>query len=344
MFLLGEEGSDTEEFDDHVIVHEWGHYFEDVFSRSDSIGGPHSVTSGNADILDKRVAFGEGWATALSGMALGDPIYCDTSWFGSTQSGFSLNIESRDAGTDGWFNEVSLLQLIYDLWDTDVDGADTGSIGFGPIYDVMTGPQVTTPAFTSIFSFATYLKQQATGQDALIDALLTNHNIVSDVDIYGSNELNDGPGTPDDVFDLYTDISLGVPETICVNSQFDDGRDGNKLSEHRYLRLNLPTSRQVTFSMITLNPPSTPSAGYDCETADPEDPEVHRHSDPDFLVWKDGQLFVVAFSCEPNGETPPRTGLLSAGTYVIDINDFRHEDQDSPAAYPERVCFEFTAN
>ncbi|MEX2257338.1 MAG: hypothetical protein WD672_01390, partial [Woeseia sp.] len=33
LFLLGKENEDTEEFDDHVIVHEWGHYFEDVFSR-----------------------------------------------------------------------------------------------------------------------------------------------------------------------------------------------------------------------------------------------------------------------------------------------------------------------
>ncbi|MGB5740215.1 MAG: hypothetical protein WBM54_12750, partial [Woeseia sp.] len=60
LFLLGKENQDSEEFDSHVIVHEWGHYFEDVFSRSDSIGGSH----GPGDKLDMRVAFGEGWATA----------------------------------------------------------------------------------------------------------------------------------------------------------------------------------------------------------------------------------------------------------------------------------------
>ena len=36
LFLLGSANTDTEEFDDHVTVHEWGHYFEDNFSRSDS--------------------------------------------------------------------------------------------------------------------------------------------------------------------------------------------------------------------------------------------------------------------------------------------------------------------
>ena len=39
LFILGDVLSDTDEFDDHIIVHEWGHYFEDNFGRSDSVGG-----------------------------------------------------------------------------------------------------------------------------------------------------------------------------------------------------------------------------------------------------------------------------------------------------------------
>ena len=27
LFLLGDASSDTEEFDDHVVLHEWSHYF-----------------------------------------------------------------------------------------------------------------------------------------------------------------------------------------------------------------------------------------------------------------------------------------------------------------------------
>ena len=74
LFLLGDANVDTEEFDDHVIMHEWGHYFEDVFSRSDSVGGPHAI----GESIDARLAFGEGWATAFAAMALDDPIYCDS--------------------------------------------------------------------------------------------------------------------------------------------------------------------------------------------------------------------------------------------------------------------------
>jgi len=43
LFILGDDMEDTDEFDDHIVGHEWGHYFEDVFSRTDSAGGSHSV-------------------------------------------------------------------------------------------------------------------------------------------------------------------------------------------------------------------------------------------------------------------------------------------------------------
>ena len=342
LYLLGKEGDDAEEFDDHVIVHEWGHYFEDNFSRSDSVGGSHGV----GDLLDKRVAFGEGFATALSGIALNDPNYCDTLWSGGILRGFRIDIEGGNPGTEGWFNEFSVLKLIYDLWDTNDDDADDSSLGFGPIYDVMTGPQASTPAFTSMFSFATYLKQQGTGQNTFIDAQLRDHGVnPTNIDVFGSNATNDGPGTPADVLPLYTPITLGAATRICTNAQFDDGaaRTGNKLSEHRYLTMELTAPARVTFSMLTDSPSSTPSNGFDC-SADPDDPENHEHSDPDFYVYQDGNFVWFGASCEPNSEVTTTNSLLAAGDYVIDIADFRHEDDESPGNYPEQVCFDFTAS
>jgi hypothetical protein len=349
LFLVGMDGEDIDEFDDHVIVHEWGHYFEDNFSRSDSIGGAH----GPGDLLDMRVAFGEGWATAMSGMALDSPSYCDTLWFGGNLTGFEINAESESGFTAGWYSESSIMKIIYDLWDTDDDGADNSSIGFGLIYDVMTGPQAVTSAFTSIFTFATELKVSLNAQDStFVDELLAEQNIVSNIDIWGSTETNDGPGTPPDVLPIYTDLTLGVTTNICVNSQFDSGRDGNKLGEYRFLKLNVPVAQQLTLTMTANPAPSMPSAGFDC-TADVSDPENHEHSDPDFVIWRNGNIFLVAYSCEPNTEV---ANLVNFGVdeYVIDINEFRYEDEDSPPAcvapndppgcYPEQVCFDFTAN
>ncbi|NIA27477.1 MAG: hypothetical protein GWP02_05420, partial [Desulfobulbaceae bacterium] len=136
LFLVGDAASDTDEFDDHVIVHEWGHYFEDNLSRSDSFGGPHAV----GHLLDPRLAFGEGWATALAGMALNDHLYCDTGPAGST-SGFGIGAESGSYDAAGWYDEISVIRFIYDLFDSNDEGGDPGSIGFAPIYAVMTGPQ-----------------------------------------------------------------------------------------------------------------------------------------------------------------------------------------------------------
>jgi len=340
LFLLGRDGDDIEEFDDHVIVHEWGHYFEDNFSRSDSIGGAHGV----GDLLDMRVAFGEGWATALSGIALDNPTYCDTFWFGNSLSGFRIDIESGNPGpTEGWFNELSVVELIYDLWDSNDDGADNASIGFGPIYDVMTGPQSATPAFTSIFSFASELKQ-VSGQDAFIDALLADHDInPAGIDIHGSTETNDGPGTPEDVLPVYTTV---VPDgstiNICSNSQFDNVRDGNKLSEHRFLRMNVSVSRRYTFEIITTT-----------TMPNPDDPADDRdQSDPDVVIYLNGQIQNRIVNNVPQGlsgvanqEIFTTPNNMTIGEYALDFNEFRFEDEETtedPEPFPERVCFDVT--
>jgi hypothetical protein len=39
LFLLGMDGDDAEEFDDHVIVHEWGHYFKSLTITSSCTNG-----------------------------------------------------------------------------------------------------------------------------------------------------------------------------------------------------------------------------------------------------------------------------------------------------------------
>ena len=79
IYVLGKVGVDTDEFDSHVIVHEWGHYFEDNLSRSDSPGGPHSA----GQKLDPRIAFGEGYGNAIAAILLPESVYTDTAWDGS---------------------------------------------------------------------------------------------------------------------------------------------------------------------------------------------------------------------------------------------------------------------
>ncbi|MFB3124547.1 MAG: hypothetical protein ACE1Z7_03135, partial [Woeseiaceae bacterium] len=229
------------------------------------------------------------------------------------------------------------------------DGADTGSLGFGPIYDVLTGTQAVTPAFTSIFSFATELKAIVTpAEQALINAVLDEHNITSaGIDIFGSTEMNEPPKTPPprlDVLPIYTNVPIGTQFKICSNSQFDNGRDGNKLSEYRYLILDVNPPSALTFT-VENDTPSTPTVGFDC-TADPNDPENHEHSDPDIAIFQNGNIVWAGLSCEPNSEVT--TSPVLSGRYVIDVVEFRYLDEDSPPsppdpmAFPERTCFDIT--
>ena len=355
LFLLGDANIDTEEFDDHVTMHEWGHYFEDSFSRSDSIGGSHAI----GQSLDARLAFGEGFATALAAILLEEQQYCDTKAVG-TSGGFGISTESEDDGAQGWMNEMSVATLIYDLWDTNIDGPDNSSIGFSPILDTMMGPQASTSAFTTIFSFSTDLQSMLSGADlAFLNAQLDREYIERTTnDIWGTSQdmILNAPNQARDVLPLYTNIPTdGSNVNICTNSDFDSGRDGNKLAESRFFRVDVTAQRPHQISVTTVgtgdsgtDAPSQPAAGFDCDAAyeaDPDDPLVHTYSDPDWVLFSAGRTRsdLIGLSCTPNAEVVT-TNALPIDTYVLDLTDYRHADEDTVAGYPERVCYDVSVS
>lgn len=332
LFLLGDAAVDTEEFDDHVTMHEWGHYFEDVLSRSDSVGGPHRIGAS----IDARLAWGEGWATALAAIVLDNQLYCDTGAAG-TSGGFGLSTENEDRGPQGWMNEMSVATFLYDLWDTDNDGTDTSSIGFGPILDTMFGPQANTESFTTLFSFATEIRNQVSDADrAFIDSQLQRENIeTSMLDIWGSSQdtITTFPNQARDVLPLYTDLVVGAPPlSVCVNNDYDGNREGNKLAQYRYLRITTTGARRPYEVNITTTTP-TPV------TSDPDDRD---QSDPDMYIYLDGGLVAFGRSGDENNETFT-TQPLPADTYVAALQEWRYEDADgAPDDYPNQICFDVT--
>lgn len=327
LFLLGDANVDTEEFDDHVIVHEWGHYFETGFSRSDSPGGFHFV----GDRLDARLAFGEGWATALAGIALDNPVYCDTGIAGSA-SGFGLGAEQGAYDAQGWYDEISVIRFIYDLWDDNDEGGDPGSIGFQPIYDVMTGPQASTETFTTIFSFATALRSRLSpAEQAFLDSQLVREDMTPGFDAFGAGELNDVGGGRD-VLPVYTNLNAdGSVINLCANEDYDGFGDGNKLAAIRYLKFAVPTTSayrvEVRSTSTNLLPPDNP--------ADPRD-----QSDPDIDLYRNGQLVARGISGTANREVFSTPVLSGPDIYVADLREFRYADPDSPATFPDRMCFD----
>ncbi len=154
LYILGKENDDTDEFDDGVVAHEFGHYVENSLYRSDTLGGSHSLS----DMLDPRVAFGEGFGNAFQAMALGNPLYVDTS-FDSQSSGFSFNVGTAPVSLKhkGIHSETAVQWLLWKLYD--MRDAATSSGSFGRIDNVLRNYQKSSSALTSLLTFAAYYNE-----------------------------------------------------------------------------------------------------------------------------------------------------------------------------------------
>lgn len=149
LYLLGKT-TDTDEYDDDIILHEIGHYVADAFARDDSSGGSHIITQH----LDVRLAYSEGWAHFLSasvrewvqnttgvGAAANEPVGIaagNNRWpnfiyqidtFGSGNSSFEIETPSFATQTTSGDNETAVAAVLWDL----VDSANTDAGGFDAI-------------------------------------------------------------------------------------------------------------------------------------------------------------------------------------------------------------------
>jgi len=339
IFLLGSQNDDTEEYDEHVIAHEWGHYFEDTFSRSDSIGGPHTL----GDQLDMRVAFGEGWGNAVSAMATGDSVYKDT--LGPQQgAGFDINIENERRLNPGWYSEGSVQEILYDIFDSNPDVQpgtsvqDLVSLGFAPIYDVLVTTQRTTTALTSLFPFIEAIKANEPASAAAIDALLGVHQIEPIDDAYAASEDNAGNPASADVLPIYADITVnGGSVNVCSTDEFSGSLTGsvNKLGSRRYLRFRPVVSATHTISATTTSAPSGTST----------DPDMWLHSAGPLWPPSNGS---PSAACTPTAlaqcvEQFSRS-LTAGREYVLEVYEWTNTNDSDELDFPPigRACFDVT--
>jgi hypothetical protein len=138
-FINGRRREDSDEFDDSVIAHEYGHFLMASFSREDSPGGDHSVS----ELLDPRLAWSEGWADFFSGVTTGSPHYVDT---GATR-GRQMVLVHTDLEQDvlprerpGIWSEHSVSSALWDWYDDAAEPADSVALGFAPLWTVLSGP------------------------------------------------------------------------------------------------------------------------------------------------------------------------------------------------------------
>lgn len=292
IMVQGDQKGDSDEYDDHIIIHEWGHYFENKFSRADNIGGQH----GAGEYLDIRVAFGEGWGNALSAMITDDAIYFDT----MGRYGWNMNIEDDIHEASGWFSEASIQRILYDLYDSNRDGKDNLSLGLEPIYEVLINGEKNTPSFTSIFSFITELKKAYPENTSKVDDIISSEDIATIDDIYGSNRISNLKEGSLPIYTLLTiDKTLG---NICTLNYYGLY---NKLSNHRYIRFTINKNGTYPIEVRQSNGTS---------------------SDPEFALFKTSPFENISIN-ESSERGVERASLaLTSGDYLLDIYDSNNRD------------------
>lgn len=232
IYLLGSANNDTDEYDGSVIAHEFAHMLEKNLSRSDNIGGAHSINSG----LDFRIAFSEAWGNAFSSMAINDTYYRDS---GGQSQAIALSIfslEQKRSRGSGWFKEDSIHTLLYDIYDDSPEFGDDLGLGFTPLYQAFTSADlISSPAFIGIHLFVTELRKYLSESErSALNQLLENSEI-SVEDEFAANEQNDGGNA--DVLPIYDDLELGASVEVCSNNA---SGEWNRLGNRKLLRVTLP--------------------------------------------------------------------------------------------------------
>jgi hypothetical protein len=316
--LSADPAEDTDEFDQHVIAHEFGHYIEHNFSRADNIGGAHGL----GDKLDIRVAFGEGFGYAFAAIALKDPIARDSfvtdnngtpqlvsSTF-NVETNPSQNAPGTPSGNFGcWCSESSVWSLLWDMYDGAADANDGVALGFQPMWDVLIDEQRTTPAMTSIFTFTAALKDAQPAQASAIDTLLAGQNISPVTDALGATETHfPTPVASAAALPVYTSLTAGSPVTV---RSVNDAGHFNTLGNHRFVRYVKSGSTGQTVTVTS------------------------NGTDPDVVAYRNGQFALAARGAGNESFT-----ITTAGTYVFDVYECSNGcevEQGTPGDYDVTV-------
>jgi hypothetical protein len=132
LFILGVP-EDTDEFDDPVLGHEFGHFLEASFSRTDSPGGFHDGSP-----TDPRLAWGEGYGTFVGGLLFGSPLYLDSFATGASVYDLSASRHSADPDASRGISQLLSEFVVAEvLWEIVHGGPASAPLGSEPVFDVL---------------------------------------------------------------------------------------------------------------------------------------------------------------------------------------------------------------
>ncbi|MCR4303260.1 MAG: pre-peptidase C-terminal domain-containing protein [Gallionella sp.] len=206
--------TDTDEYDDDVLWHEYGHFIAANYSKDDSPGGAHYISSND---LDMRLSWSEGWGDFFPGavkawLGAGSPllstmplmassVYVDTSGtsgnyfdFGNPPSNPAYYYSSSEAAVAKVLIDVRNTHGMQAVWDTFVSGSvknATAPVNFEVFWDgwnLLGKPDITATlsARSILYSADSYEVSSDNTPNAsrkAVLALAENHTLFDSTDI-----------------------------------------------------------------------------------------------------------------------------------------------------------------
>jgi hypothetical protein len=137
---IADDPSDPDQWDDSVIMHEWGHQADDNYGCDDNPGGKHSF----GQSIDPELAWGEGYpdyyqSAVRSALGVTDGnFYIDANGMGNNR--ITLNLESIPGSATAGV-EDAIAAMLWDLADNANDGQDRTGVGHAVLQEVYTHPE-----------------------------------------------------------------------------------------------------------------------------------------------------------------------------------------------------------
>ncbi|SMF24810.1 hypothetical protein SAMN02745866_01637 [Alteromonadaceae bacterium Bs31] len=296
IFILGDAANDSDEYDFSVIQHELAHFIEDSLSRTDNIGGAHSLSVKH----DLRVAYGEGLANAFTGIVSKQPYYLDAAGIDAFYH-LSINLESNRIWNAGWYSENSVGKIIYDIADAENEDGDELSLGLAGIYHVLVDESyVKSDALTSIYLFAdVFTRIHGSSNASALSAMLEQEQIYG-TGRFGEYEINDGG--VDNALPVYRDMVQGELVEVCSGRQVVEY---NGLGVSKLIHLTITSPGLVTFLIRR-------TVG-------------DLNTNPDAKLYSNGNLSATMDSLVINSERASYT--LASGAYVLEVFDNNNVDE-----------------
>jgi hypothetical protein len=287
-FINGRRDRDSDEYDDHIIAHEYGHFLMDRFSRESSPGGDHSF----GERLDPRLAWSEGWSNFFAGATTGSPRYIDTGVVRGRQGVLlSVDLEEDSPAGDrpGIWSEHSVASLLWDWFDDGAEEGDPVTFGFIPLW--MSLVELGKEPDVYLLRYANVLAGITKRQDELAIGL-------------GAREIRYPVGrTPPAPEPFPEPLPSGTSVTGTVDSRATRRSNLWGSSAHYWFRLDRETPVTLTLKIVSARQP--------------------EHADLDlYLFDAEGERVAGSDAVNGVGDTERVSQRLPAGYYRVEVRSW----------------------